>query len=120
MQDERPIAVPSTECDVVIPDGYRAARVEFITPEKPEPVELALEVAGNRARFTAPEFLVYGVARIHLEGGGSARAAAPVLRRREKVDTAAARRVVHEQYQLAEVRSAPFEPFDHAECSQAF
>jgi hypothetical protein len=43
-----------------------------------------------------------------------------VLRRREKVDTAAARQVVHEQYQLAEVRSAPFEPFDHAECSQAF
>ena len=119
-EDERPIAVSSAECDVVIPAGYRAAKVEFITPEEPEAKELTLDASGNRARFTVSEFLVYGVARIHLEGDGSASTAAPALRRREKVDTAVARRVVHEQYQLAEVRSAPFEPFDHAECSQSF
>jgi hypothetical protein len=77
---------------------------------------------GNRARFTVPKFLVYGVARVHLEEGDtrqqSGRATPPVRHRRH--DPAMARNVIHEQYATERAVSAPFEPFDHAECSHSF
>ena len=41
--------------------------VEALSPEKPEPQELAFEESDGRLRFDVPEFLVYGLARIHLE-----------------------------------------------------
>jgi hypothetical protein len=68
VEDERPIPVSQVKCDLVIPEGFRASRVEFITPEEPEPKALPLEIAGNRARFTAPQFLVYGIVRMHMDG----------------------------------------------------
>ena len=121
VEDERPIAVAQVKCDVVIPAGFEAAKVEVITPENPEAKELTLETSGDRARFTVPEFLVYGVARIHLRAtNAAARGKSGTPFRRRKHDTTLARQVVSEQYELAEVRSAPFEPFDHAECSKSF
>ena len=42
-------------------------KVEALSPEKPEPQELAFEESDGRLRFDVPEFLVYGLARIHLE-----------------------------------------------------
>ena len=64
--DERPIPVAGVRADVRIPASTRVTKVEFITPEEPEPVELAAESTGGRVRFTTPKFLVYGVARILL------------------------------------------------------
>ena len=122
VEDERPIAVSQVKCDVVIPDGFRAFRAEFITPEEPEPRDVPIEQAGNRARFTAPQFLVYGIVRIHMEpaNGTSRASAAPASSRREKPGRASLQQSVSEQYAHEEVRSAPFEPFDHAECSRSF
>ncbi|MBK9166624.1 MAG: hypothetical protein IPM24_04075 [Bryobacterales bacterium] len=110
VEDERPIAVPQVRCDVVIPDGFRASKVEMITPEDPEPVTIAVETAGNRAHFTVPQFLVYGLARIHLEAGN-----APGGQRAARLQPQA--KVLPES---AQGTTAPFEPFDHAECSRAF
>lgn len=70
--DENPVAVAGVRADLVIPKGNTVARVEWIAPESPEPKPLSGDVSGGRVRFTAPEFLVYGVARIHLKAGGTA------------------------------------------------
>ncbi len=64
--DEKPIAAPSVGVDFIVPEGQRAVKVEALSPEKPEPQELAMKVTGSRVQFTVPEFLVYGIARIHL------------------------------------------------------
>ena len=71
--DEKPIPVPSVGVDFVVPQGYRAVKVEALSPEQPDSQELTIETNGNRVQFTVPEFLVYGIARIHLApaaGGG--------------------------------------------------
>ena len=71
--DEKPIPVSGVGVDFVVPTGSRVVKVEALSPEKPEPQEVVTEAAGGRVRFTLPEFLVYGMARIHLEpaaGGG--------------------------------------------------
>jgi hypothetical protein len=65
--DERPIAVEGVRADVIIPKGFRAVKVEMVTPEDPDPKELAIERAEGRVQFTLPKFLVYAVARIRLE-----------------------------------------------------
>jgi len=64
--DEKPIAVPEMKVDFVLPSGATVAKVEVITPEQPDPVEVKAETASGRLRFTVPKFLVYSVARIHL------------------------------------------------------
>lgn len=64
--DEKPIAVESMKVDFVIPEGMRPLRVESLSPEEPEPREIRFKESGGRVQFTAPEFLVYGLARIHL------------------------------------------------------
>jgi hypothetical protein len=123
VEDERPIPVSQVKCDLVIPEGFRASRAEFITPEEPEPKTLPLEFAGNRARFAAPQFLVYGVARVYLQpasGTSRASAADAASPRRKKQATALLRQTVRETYAGEQVRSAPFEPFDHPECSHSF
>lgn len=120
VEDERPIAVPQVKCDVVIPAGSRIAKVEFITPEEPEPKLLALEMANNRARFATPQFLVYGIARIHLQGGTAQSSGTAAASHRVKHDTAMLHATIREQFSKDSVRSAPFEPFDHAECSRSF
>ena len=68
--DEKPIAVESIQVDFVLPEGRRAAKVEALSPENPDPRQIEIEQSGGRVRFTLPEFLVYGLARIHLEDGG--------------------------------------------------
>ena len=44
----------------------RVQRVEFLTPEKEQALDLEFEQVGPRLRFRVPEFLVYGVVRIQL------------------------------------------------------
>ena len=68
--DEKPIAVESIQVDFVLPEGRRAAKVEALSPENPDPQQIEIERSGGRVRFTLPEFLVYGLARIHLEAVG--------------------------------------------------
>ena len=65
--DEKPIAVASVGVDFVVPSVSRVVKVEALSPEKPEPEVVAIQVNGDRIRFTMPEFLVYGMARIYLE-----------------------------------------------------
>ena len=65
--DEKPIAVESVKVDFILPEGNRAVKIEALSPEKPEPQELAFEESDGRLKFDVPEFLVYGLARIHLE-----------------------------------------------------
>lgn len=69
--DENPVSVAAVKADLVIPKGFSASRVEWITPEAPAGQELRIETGGNRLRFAAPAFLVYGVARVYLKAGGS-------------------------------------------------
>ena len=58
-------------CDVVLPAGFKAVKVEGLSPESPEPVDLAVpSSAPGRIQFTFPPFLVYGVARIRLAAAG--------------------------------------------------
>jgi hypothetical protein len=74
--DENPIAVSGVRADLVSPPGFSITKVEWITPESPDPNPLPLEKASDRVRFSAPEFLVYAVARVHLAPGGPKRTAA--------------------------------------------
>ena len=71
--DENPIAVDGVGVDFVVPAGARVVKVESLSPEKPDPQPVAIQVEGDRLKFTMPEFLVYGMARIHLEPVLSAR-----------------------------------------------
>ena len=61
---ERPLPVSGVRADVVIPLGLRVEKVQAITPEHPDPVELKSELTGGRLRFEVPAFLVYSVVRI--------------------------------------------------------
>jgi hypothetical protein len=67
--DEKPIPVSGIKADLVSPAGFSISKIEWMTPESPESQELRIEKAGNRVRFTAPEFLVYAVARVYLASG---------------------------------------------------
>ncbi|MEO1997099.1 MAG: hypothetical protein ABGZ17_17660 [Planctomycetaceae bacterium] len=68
IQDERPLAVDGIQVDIVMPRGFQAGRVEMLTPESPAPRVLAWhDTTEHRIRFRIPEFLVYAVARIHLQ-----------------------------------------------------
>ena len=66
--DEKPLPVAGIKADLRLPPGTRASAVLAMSPENPEPVELRIETADGRVRFAMPEFLVYGVARVKLEG----------------------------------------------------
>ncbi len=70
--DENPIAVSGVKADLVSPSGFSISKVEWTTPEFPGFQELPTEKAGDRVRFSAPEFLVYGIARVHLVRGNAA------------------------------------------------
>jgi hypothetical protein len=84
--DENPASVAGVRADLAPPSGMSITKIEWMTPEAPDPRSLEIERAGDRTRFTAPEFLVYGVARVHLARGGvtsgaKTGSAAPVERR---------------------------------------
>ncbi len=65
--DEKPIAVKGVAANIVIPPGFQVTSVEAFSPEKPDPLVLETRIADGRVKFTMPEFLVYGVARIQLK-----------------------------------------------------
>ena len=65
--DDNPILVESASIDLLVPAGHRVNKVEALTPEEPAPVSLKFKTSEGRLKFTQPKFLVYGVARIHLE-----------------------------------------------------
>ena len=64
IHDEKPIAVGGIQCAVPLPQGARLKKARFFTPEKESAVELQVKIRGNKAHFTLPEFLVYGVAEL--------------------------------------------------------
>jgi hypothetical protein len=64
--DDNPIAVEGVKAELLVPAGYRAVKVEAMSPEEPGPVALPLEVNERRACFTMPKFLVYAIARVYL------------------------------------------------------
>jgi hypothetical protein len=64
---ELPVAVSGVRGELVLPAGARVKTVEAISPEAPEAAVVDFEAAGDRVRFTAPQFLVYSVIRVHLE-----------------------------------------------------
>jgi hypothetical protein len=64
--DERPRPVSGIRADLRLPAGARATGVQFTSPESAAPRDVPFETARGRVRFTMPEFLVYGVARVHL------------------------------------------------------
>jgi len=66
IKNEKPIAARSCQADVKLDRKRHVARVEFLTPEREQAIDLEYEQAGSRLRFRVPEFLVYGVVRIQL------------------------------------------------------
>ena len=68
--DERPRPVSGIVADLRLPAGTGATRVVVLSPEYPGPRDVRFESAEGRVRFTVPEFLVYGVARVGLTDPG--------------------------------------------------
>ncbi len=64
--DERPVPAPGIRADLRLPPGTKPASIQFLTPEDRAGRDIRFEPAGGRLRFTTPEFLVYGVARVRL------------------------------------------------------
>jgi len=64
IKDEKPITTSVFNADLVIPENARIKRVETITPETPEPIEMEFKIDGGRLKIQIPEFLVYCVVRI--------------------------------------------------------
>ena len=62
--DENPIPVSGIKVDFAVPEGKEITRIEFVSPELAEPKPLQWNLNENRAKFTVPEFLVYGVVRM--------------------------------------------------------
>jgi hypothetical protein len=66
IEDEKPRPVDGVQADLALPAKTTVASVEFIAPELADPQPLIFTVERGRARFTLPQFLVYGVARVRL------------------------------------------------------
>jgi hypothetical protein len=71
--DENPTPVAGIKTDLAAPRGQSVRQIQWMTPEAPDLKEVSFEQAGNRVRFSTPELLVYGVARVHLGPGASTR-----------------------------------------------
>ncbi|MCS5605039.1 MAG: hypothetical protein NZ936_05570, partial [Alphaproteobacteria bacterium] len=52
------------QCAVPLPQDAKLKAARFFTPEEESVVELQVKIRGNKAHFTLPEFLVYGVAEL--------------------------------------------------------
>lgn len=65
IQDEKPIAVKPFDADVLLPEGETVSQLEFLTPEQNESQSLKYEQKDGRLQFSVPEFLVYGIVRVH-------------------------------------------------------
>jgi hypothetical protein len=64
--DERPRRVSGIRADLRLPPGTHVTALEVLSPEYDAPRGTSFEVAQGRVRFRMLEFLVYGVARVHL------------------------------------------------------
>ncbi len=73
---ERPLAAEPVKADLRLPDGFRAAGIQFLTPESPA-ARLKFNQTGARLRFTTPGFLVYGLTVIQGECSAAGAAAGP-------------------------------------------
>ncbi|MEZ5432555.1 MAG: hypothetical protein R3F31_15520 [Verrucomicrobiales bacterium] len=71
-EDEKPIPVGGITVDFAVPPNFVPGQVEFITPEQPEPRELAFQLRDGRLAFTLPDSFVYGVARMIAAPAGKA------------------------------------------------
>jgi hypothetical protein len=65
--DERPRPVAGINADFRLPSGATVARVEMLSPERPDPVRLDFDGKRERLHFRLPEILVYGVVRVRLD-----------------------------------------------------
>ena len=65
--DEKPLGAEGVEADFVVPEGFHTGKVEFMTPESPDPVALATVTKNGRLHFKVPKFLVYALARVELK-----------------------------------------------------
>ena len=68
IEDEKPLAVAGIKADLRLPPGTRASAVLAIVTREPGARGAPDRAADGRVRFAMPEFLVYGVARVKLEG----------------------------------------------------
>jgi hypothetical protein len=66
IMDEQPIESPEIKSNVLLPKGFKAAIIEAITPESPDPQPITFTQTDRRIQFTQPKFLVYSIARIKL------------------------------------------------------
>lgn len=66
IKDEKPIEVDEIAVDYVLPKGAVVNAVRFATPEGEKPVDVKFTMKDARLQFTAPKFLVYGIARLQL------------------------------------------------------
>ena len=67
IHDEKPIAVKGVQCSMEIPKGRKLKKIRFLTPENKAVQELTSTIKDQRAQFTVPEFLVYGVLELKFQ-----------------------------------------------------
>jgi len=67
IKDEKPIAVAPFAVEFVIPSGMRVKRLQFMSPETPDPVKVKWRMRDGRLCFQVPGFLVYGVVRVGMK-----------------------------------------------------
>lgn len=65
--DEKPIATVAFEAALKLPRDFKASRIEFLTPENKEAIQVEFQQSRGRVRFRVPEFLVYSIVRIRNE-----------------------------------------------------
>jgi hypothetical protein len=68
IQDEKPIATEPFKASVLLPDGARVERIEFLAPEADASRLLRFDQTGRRVALHVPAMLVYGVVRVRLAG----------------------------------------------------
>ena len=62
--DEKPIAATGAAVGLQLPPGFKAQKVEFLTPEHDQAQNIPFRQVGERLRLQVPEFLVYGIVRV--------------------------------------------------------
>jgi len=67
IKDEKPIAAPEIECEILLPAGSDAKTVTAFSPEEASATPVKFAVKEGRVKFTAPAFLVYRVVQIELK-----------------------------------------------------
>lgn len=67
IQDEKPIPPEYCVADVLLPKGKTVSKLEFLTPEQNESQSVTFKQKDGRVQFSVPEFLVYGIVRIHFQ-----------------------------------------------------